>query len=402
MKIKKFTGMLCASAILGVTMNASAGTQTSLDTDAKASPIIENSGFTLNDAFDKLWSIPVLYKNKENPFIQEVAFTGRYQGQIFNLNSNDGSAGGWQNRRQRFGGKVKFLNDFEAYIDFNLNFNGANTGRFVQNYEGFGLKWKPADAFNLEAGLLKVPITNEWRTSSKQIITLERSDFINSAISDKLGGILAEGKVSDGFTKDGKLTYGAGIYTATRSEDWAYPTFDGGSVIYAGVGYEFNKNHSLRYDNSFLVGNTDVDTSAAEPYSYTSALSYSGKYLDKKLWLQSDLVMAIGEDSQPDLFGFIFLPSYKLTEKIELVARYQYLVSNKDNGVSLQKRYERRAPELPTSKGNNYHALYGGVNYYIYQDKIKVMGGLEYSHMDLANHGSYDQVTLFGAVRVYF
>ena len=406
MKIKKFTGMLCASAILGVTMNASAGTQTSLDTDAKASPIIENSGFTLNDAFDKLWSIPVLYKNKENPFIQEAAFTGRYQGQVFGLNSNYGS---YRNksrdsvdRRQRFGGKIKFLNDFEAYVDFNLNFAGTDTDRLVQNYDGFGLKWKPDDAFNLEVGLTKVPITNEWRTSSKQIIKIERSDFINSAIPDKLGGIVANGKISDGLTKDGKFTYGAGIFTATRSEDWSYPTFDGGSVVYAGVGYELNKNHSFRYDNAFLAGNTDVPTNETKPYSYTSALSYSGKFLDKKLSLQSDLVMAIGEDDQADLYGFIFMPSYKLTDSIELVARYQYLSSNDDNGVSLQKRYERTAPDLPTSKGNNYQALYAGVNYYIYKDKLKLMGGLEYSHMDLASNNSYDQVTLFAGLRLYF
>jgi phosphate-selective porin OprO and OprP len=272
----------------------------------------------------------------------------------------------------------------------------------VQDYEGFGLKWKPLDEFNVEVGLTKVPITNEWRTSSKEIITIERSDFINTAIPNKLGGVIANGKISDGFTKDGKFTYGAGVYTATRDDDWAYPTFDGGSVIYSGIGYEFNKNHKLRYDNSFLVGNTDAPTNATKPYAYTSALSYSGKFLDKKLSFDSDLVMAIGEDSQADLFGVILLPSYKLTEQIELVARYQYLVSNDDNGVSLQSRYERRASDLPTSKGNNYHALYGGVNYYIYKDKLKLMGGLEYSHMDLYNKGSFNQMTLFGAVRFYF
>lgn len=404
MKLHYLSGILCASSLFGGALSAFAGAPVTEAVEAKETVIVEDDGFSLNKAFDTLWSLPVLYKDKENPWIQEVALTGRYQGQIFHLNSNKGDAGGWQNRRQRIGGKVKFLKTFEAYIDFNLNFEApyTSTNRFVQDYEGFGLKWKPADEFNVEVGLTKVPITNEWRTSSKQIITIERSDFINTAIPNKLGGVIANGKISDGFTKDGKFTYGAGVYTATRDDDWAYPTFDGGSVIYSGVGYEFNKNHKLRYDNSFLVGNTDVATNATKPYVYTSALSYSGKFLDKKLSFDSDLVMAIGEDSQPNLFGVILLPSYKLTEQIELVARYQYLASNKDNGVSLQKRYERRAPELPTSKGNNYHALYGGVNYYIYKDKLKLMGGLEYSHMDLANNGSYNQMTLFGAVRFYF
>ena len=405
--IKTATALCIVGLTTGhaVAQNSGPGSPVKEVVEANETVIVEDDGFSLNKAFDTLWSLPVLYKDKKNPWIQEVALTGRYQGQIWHVNSNKGDAcPGWQNRRQRIGGKVKFLKSFEAYIDLNLNFEApyTSTNRFVQDYEGFGLKWKPLDEFNVEVGLTKVPITNEWRTSSKEIITIERSDFINTAIPNKLGGVIANGKISDGFTKDGKFTYGAGVYTATRDDDWAYPTFDGGSVIYSGIGYEFNKNHKLRYDNSFLVGNTDAPTNATKPYAYTSALSYSGKFLDKKLSFDSDLVMAIGEDSQADLFGVILLPSYKLTEQIELVARYQYLVSNDDNGVSLQSRYERRASDLPTSKGNNYHALYGGVNYYIYKDKLKLMGGLEYSHMDLANKGSFNQMTLFGAVRFYF
>jgi len=400
MKTPKLTVLLWASAVFGGAVHVDAGSQASQP--ETASPIIENPGFTLNDALDNLWAFPVLYQDKENPFLQEVAFTGRYHGQIFSLNSDFGPAGGWQNRRQRFGGKIKFLNTFEASIDFNLNFNGANTGRFVKDYESFGLKWKPAKAFQLEAGLFKVPLTNEWRTSSNKIITIERSDFINMAVPGMLGGMLATGEVADGFTKDGKFTYGAGIYTVTRSEDWQYPTFDGGSMIYGGVGYKFNKNHDLRFDNGILVGNTDVSTNAARPYTYTTALSYSGKFFDQKFWLQSDLVMATGEDEQPNLYGLILLPSYMLTEQIEIVTRYQYLVSDEDNGVRLQSRYERRAPELPTTYGNNYNALYGGVNYYIYKDRLKVMGGVEYSHMELVEGGGYNQVTVFGAIRVWF
>lgn len=392
--------MLWASAVFGGAVHVDAVSQSSQP--EMANPITGKPGFTLNDAFDKLWALPVLYRDKENPFIQEVAFTGRYQGQMFSLNSDFGPAGGWQNRRQRFGGKIEFLNAFEAFVEFNLNFNGANTGRFVEDYDGFGLKWKPCNLFNLEVGLFKVPITNEWRTSSNKIITIERSDFINMAVPGKLGGVLATGETAGGFPGDGKFTYGAGIYTATRSEDWQYPTFDGGSMLYGGVGYKFNKNHDLRFDNGILAGDTDVSTNATQPYTCTTALSYSGKFFNEKFWLQSDLVMAIGEEDQPDLYGFILLPSYMLTGQIELVARYQYLVSDENNGVRLQSRYERRAPGLPTTYGNTYNALYGGVNYYIAKDRLKLMGGVEYSHMELVEGGGYNQVTVFGAIRVWF
>ena len=33
-----------------------------------------------SSAFDKLWSMFTLYKNDSNPVIEEIAFSGRYQG----------------------------------------------------------------------------------------------------------------------------------------------------------------------------------------------------------------------------------------------------------------------------------------------------------------------------------
>ncbi|GAB4167191.1 MAG: hypothetical protein Fur0032_05070 [Terrimicrobiaceae bacterium] len=355
--------------------------------------------FSLDDAFEKLWSLPVLYKSETNPYVQRVAFTGRYQGQLWGLNSDYGSASGWENRRQRLGARIDFLEQFQAHITFNLNFDGANTGRFFETYEDFGLKWNPAKEINLDVGLFKVPITNEWRASSNVILTIERSDFINMAVPPKLGGILASGETR-GFTEGSAFTYGAGLYTAARGEDWAAPTFNGGAVIYSGVGYRFNDNHELRFDSGILTG--DSENNAAPPYSYTAALSYAGLFLKDKLSLQSDLVMGIGAENTADLFGIIILPSYRLTDRIELVARYQYLASNESDGVQLQRRYERRAPDLPTSLGNHYQAVYGGINYYIYKNRMKIMGGLEYSHMNLDNDGAYNQLTLFGAFRVWF
>lgn len=400
MKKDSLITTLIASALLGGFAPVQAGTQTAADATFLDKEVVveEDSALTLDKAFDFLWSVPVIYENKENPFIQKVAFTGRYHGQVWGLNSNFGSASGWENRRQRVGGAVNFLKTFDASITFNLNFNGANTGRFVENFEDFKVRWRPNKMFNLEAGLDKVPLTNEWRESSNRIVTIERSNFINTAVPNKLGGVLATGEFATG--EESAVTYGAGVYSATRSEDWAVPTLDGGAVFYGGVGYTFNEHHLVRFDNA--VTNQSPANNAVRPYNYTAALSYQGDFLAGRLGLQSDLVTAIGQDDQPDLFGIIILPTFDLTEKIQLVARYQYLVSNEENGVRLQSRYERRAPELPTTFGNNYQALYGGVNYYIYKDRLKVMYGMEYSHMDLQRGGGFDGFTIVGAIRVWF
>jgi hypothetical protein len=353
----------------------------------------------MNKALDEVWALPVLYQSKTNPYIQKIAFMGRYQGQLWGLNSDFGSASGWENRRQRIGAKIEFLDQFEAHITFNLNFNGANTGRFLQDFEDFGLTWEPAKEFNLEVGLFKVPITNEWRASSNVIVTFERSDFINMAVAPKLGGVLASGEIG-GFTDGSAFTYGAGIYTAARGEDWEAPSFNGGAIIYSGIGYRFHDDQLLRFDGGILTAVSE--NNAAPPYAYSAALSYSGSFLDQKLHLESDLVLGIGSKDVANLYGIIILPTYRLTERIELVLRYQYLVSDASDGVQLQRRYERRAPELPTSWGNNYQALYAGVNYYLYRNRMKLMAGLEYSHMDLGTSNSYNQITLFSGFRVWF
>ncbi len=368
---------------------------------AVESVVVEEKSFSPDDIFDKIWALPILYKNPENPFIQKIAFTGRYHGQVFGLNSDAGSASGWQNRRARFGGKVEFLETMEAYVTFNANFEGATTGRFVENLEDFGVVWEPISWFNVEAGLFKVPITNEWRESSNRIITIERSNFINQAIAPKLGGALITGEVK-GFTEGSAFTYGGGLYSAARTEDWEAPALDGSAMIYSGVGYKFSDTQTVRFDNGIMTGENERDVT--RPYSYTAALNYEGFFLSEKLRLQSDLVTAIAdkENSNGDLFGLIVLPSYKLTDRIEFVGRYQYLFSNEDRGVSAQSRYERRAPDLTSSRGNNYHAIYAGANFYVYRDKMKFMTGLEYSHLDLPDGEDFNQLTLFAAFRVWF
>ena len=39
-------------------------------------------------ALDKLWDLPVLYKNDKNPIIEELDFTGRFQLDWFGVDSN--------------------------------------------------------------------------------------------------------------------------------------------------------------------------------------------------------------------------------------------------------------------------------------------------------------------------
>jgi phosphate-selective porin OprO and OprP len=59
---------------------------------------------------------------------------------------------------------------------------------------------------------------------------------------------------------------------------------------------------------------------------------------------------------------------------------------------------------MKTNLGNSYQAVYAGINYLIYGDRLKLMNGVEYSVMkdSALGHDSFNGWTFFSGVRVYF
>ena len=77
------------------------------------------------------------------------------------------------------------------------------------------------------------------------------------------------------------------------------------------------------------------------------------------------------------------MPFYDFTEKLQGVIRYTLVDSNGDNGV----RYGGYESDLQIgAKGDFYQEIYGGLNYYIYGNKMKVQAGLAYIDMEDAAH----------------
>ena len=73
-----------------------------------------------------------------------------------------------------------------------------------------------------------------------------------------------------------------------------------------------------------------------------------------------------------------------MTAKLQLVARYTFLDSDGDNGVSLPT-YENR---VARGSGDRYNEGYVGVNYYFYGHRLKLQSGVQFADMhDRANDG---------------
>ena len=68
------------------------------------------------------------------------------------------------------------------------------------------------------------------------------------------------------------------------------------------------------------------------------------------------------------------------------------------DGLSLPSRYEG-ASDTTDGSGNTYTSAYLGINYYIYGHKLKLMNGVEYSHL---GGGDYDGFTFLSGLRFSF
>jgi phosphate-selective porin OprO/OprP len=349
------------------------------------------------DLFDRVWDAARLYDDNENPVIQTFAIIGRYHGQYWSVNADQGSADGWENRRFFLGAEAVLFQDFtvQAQIKISEDFDPVYDGL----YQAF-VKWSPGEAFSLSAGRLDFLFAGLERTvSSTKIVTFERGQLANQLWPGEVVGAVALGKSGD-------FSYRAGVFSG--SIDQEFTTFAGGVAAVAGVGYElplFYESGSLHLDYLYNDGNPSND--AFRPYDHSLSLWHQG-FLGP-FGLGVDLTAAHGIEGHEPVLGLTVLATcvfgkdlIRHGDELEAVLRYQYSVSDGENGLQLQSRYEQKV--VPGGLGDAYQAIYAGINYLIYGNRLKLMTGAEYSVMKNSAGGqdSFDGWTYLAGVRVFF
>jgi phosphate-selective porin OprO/OprP len=354
---------------------------------APAQPVIEQESESI---FDKIWGFATLYEG-DGPVIQELSLIGRYHGQWYDADADEqGSADGYQTRRSRLGVAVEFFNKFSLEWQFNVDLDG-DEDRFFEEVEDAVLEWDAVDGLGFEFALGKQKPTagREYNTSSKRIKTIERSLISNQVMPEKLWGL-------SGAKEMGDLELDLGIYAGDLDGDWGFTEFDGGIVA----------NIALTYNDvrlSYLYDDGDENNTGTEGYDNIVSLSYVnyGKKGYEGFGFFAEGIYAEGND-RGDAYGITIMPSYMITSNLEAILRYHYAGSDGDSGIRAQSRYDRRVDNLSSQRGDAYQGVYGGINYYIYGDKLKLMGGVEYGSLDQDNGDSLDVLTFIGGVRLYF
>lgn len=420
---------MLASSLLGC-ISAHAGNESPIETGSTEATAPSSSAtgllvgkLTGDTAWDRAWSAFTLYKDENNPILQEFALQGRLQVQSIYGESDDDSfntsdykdAGNdesvWGNdieaRRARFGFKSKWFQNwkFEGQIDVDTDGRDGDSSDHTLYKDLYDLyvTYASSDALNVSVGKTKVKFSREQEISSKEILTVERSLLSNTLFPGELTGIWANGK---GIAEH--WLYEFGVYGSDRVREFS--EFDQGAVILGKIGYDYSAQAgldsaiaSVHYMHNTEPGfdapsETNYNPSASP--SFTDSIALTNDITLGRFGLTTDVLYGFGDDDlgQSNVFGVSIIPSYFIADGLQLVGRLQLATCSDPNDLRVSARYER-LPSGDDERGNTYSSAYLGLNYYLYGHKLKLMNGLEYSHL---GGGDYDGYTFFSGLRFSF
>lgn len=365
----------------------------------------QTTQFVEPNTFDKIWGYASLYKDDLNPILQEFKLRGRYQGQYWNVDADQGGKSDWEDRRSRIGFDAKlFDKELEVRADF------QSTDGFRDIYDGLVdayLRWKPTSSLTVVAGKTKPLIGHyDWLESTNTQPTFERSQIFNQLGINRATSLTVEG------TQD-EWNWRAGIYSNDTPAntggtgafgDGEFGDFNGGISYSIGAGYDFK--HLLDLEKADF--RLDWLHSDREPGDLT--LGRYDDIISSTFWVKEGYAAVVlegyfatgGDGTNSDVFGFFIQPTYDiLPKKVQLVGRYSYANSEGPLGVLGQSRYERQVA-TGGGRGDTYHSLYGGAQYFIYGEKLKLLAGAEWAHIDQESGEAYDGWTVLTGLRLSF
>jgi len=345
-----------------------------------------------------------IYENRENRFIQQFSIAGGIDLQHAAGFSNQGDygtrdvasedrLGPVEVRRFRLGWTSDLLNDFKLDGHFNLGATEDVYGSIYQMY----LEWRRHQAFMPSIGKMRVPFTQEYTISDREIVTIERSLLVQLMQPVSLTGVSAAGNFLP-------WSYYVGIYAGDERDEFS--EFNQGAVFLSKVvvdlADQFDRLESFKIGADYRYNSSPENTG---PGPYRHAFALHGTIDIGRVNLISEIIYGVGFDDVPDIYGIDIIPSaFIYGTQLELVGRYQFAASDGEGGLRLHPRYERLAPDLMAEGvGRRYHAFYGGLNWYFCYPDVKLMFGAEYHDMDGGAIGDdFSGVTLATALRFWF
>ncbi len=349
--------------------------ETPADEAILATPKREKSSSQKPESLAKrLENLGRLYKDEDNPVMQELWFLGRYHGQYYDAEGNVGESNDWENRRFRIGSQATFIEKLTLHAQM---VSGTNMQPFYNGFTELWTQWAFDDSLRLTVGQQKHRFTHDRNVSSRYLNTLERSMLVNMFNADYTPAITLSGNVES-------VNYYTGIFSnATGTDMWeAFTDYDSGYSLLGAITRDFGTDLGTETaDLNLCYLYSDANQNATNLNRFKNGLSAALILTQGSHSLVSEALVGL-QSAKGDAYGINIQPGWFLTEKLQLATRYQGAVSTDNLGLVPQRRYERPAG---MTDGDVYHAGYAGFNYYIAGHRIKLMNGLEFADMNGQN-----------------
>ncbi len=362
-----------------------------------------NNTITSEQAQDLRASQPAYVVRPAGRAVSDVAIRGRIQTQ-FGYARADNDEGSddfttFEVRRARIGLTGTLADDFRAQLEANLV-----PGSDLSMRSAF-IQWRAYAPAHIKMGYDKPRSSLEENTSSGAILTVERT-LLNSLVAapGPMTGLSLDGAA-------GLLSYGGGIYN-DRSNRHA-----GGSD----ARYLFNVYSRLTLDD-FVGENNRFFLQAAYLSSddegglfgsrFDDAFTIAGHFVSGPFDFRAEFMQ--GDNDGAKISGFYLMPSYYLTDSLQAVMRYEWVEADNERGIRAPGRYLRDVPSLAIERdeedvvlrdpqaGDEYQALYLGLNYYFAGHAHKLMLGAELAELKNTDAGTLDGLTVTTAWRMLF
>jgi phosphate-selective porin OprO/OprP len=357
-----------------------------------AAPAAQASGGGEPSPYDRIWNnFTQWYRNDSNPVVQQVLFTGRFQHDFVTLDSDEGDHDESNVRRVRLGPRITFLKNYLFHAEIEVNPQERNP--FYMRFTDLYVQWSKSGTLAVTVGKQSIPFTQEGATSSKELITIDRSNLANNIWfgQEYMPGVSVSGRAAP-------WVYRAGVYSA-GAMNRELGDFSGDYFTLALVGYDFGK--SLGVKEAILTGNylyqhPDVDNTFTQRLEHIGSTHF--RFEAGKWGVRSDVSMASGYLGQSGLWAVMAMPFVNLTDKLQAVTRYTRIESDDPNGIRLATYESRVVP----GRGDQYDEIYLGANYFFYAHKLKLQSGLQWADMDdRANDGGeYSGVSWTTGLRI--
>lgn len=345
---------------------------------------------------DPVWARAILFEDATNPWIQQIAVTGFFEGQaafgkaevdeVEDTPSRDVDLDGSRTRRARLGARLRtFRNtDIEATAEF------AGNGDY-RGVERLSARTEFAPGKSVKYGKFRPTFTAEYATEDAYLPYPDRSMFVNMIAPSSTLGIQYNhrgqnwdyglGWFSSDAHPDLPGLEGEGFLSFNLSRTFIEPSGQSTMRTRWHLDYVHNLDGSQsgsvpRYD---IAGRTSAngDQLVSQNPAFRHLFS-TGVTIDQNDFsFTGDFMFAKGDTTA---WGLTLSPSYWLLPgTLKLVGRYQYAGSD-DPGALVATMGASADPAFDNSPffiGDEYHSFYLGANLHLYEDQMILMSGFE-------------------------